>query len=218
MCFFFSCSSPPGSAASSVSDDMELSRQRRRHEAIMKARKRNMVAKSLLQDQMQRIDRIRKLHVKELLKEKRLIEEELNKTKAKNSEISRLPTIVPSSSLTSTVSDVSLNTDPCFNCMFGTTKTIRCKNFPCCLPKTYHTIGGQNVPISYSKLSNYRELQRRSRDVRPPTSHRMRAVTSDNHEYIRSPRKSVEDKIRGLDQGADDYLTKLPHSGNERKP
>lgn len=164
----------------------------------MKARKRNMVAKSLLQDQMQRINRNQSLHFKQLSKEKRLVEEELTKTRTRNIALSRLPSIVPSTSLTSTISDLTLDKEPCENCRFGITKTIRCQSFPCCLPKTYHTISGQNLTISYSKLSNYRELQRRSLDIRPPTSHRTRTVTTESQESIRSPRKSVDDKIRGL--------------------
>ncbi|CAG2214659.1 unnamed protein product [Mytilus edulis] len=194
--------SPPSTAVSSVSiasGDMEISKQRRRHEAIMKARKRNMVAKSLLQDKIHRIHQNQKLQFKQLTKEKRLLEEELDKTEAKNTAVSYLPSIFPGSSLASTVSTASINTvEPCSSCMFGTTKTMRCQNFPCCLPHTYHTIGGQNLTRSYSKLSNYRELQRRSSDIRPPTSHRRRIHTTENNEDIRSPRKSVDDKIRGL--------------------
>ena len=197
--------SPPGSALSSnssLSEDMEISKQRRRNDAIIKARKRNMVAKMLLHDEIQRINQNHKLQFKQLTKEKRLLEEELDKTASSNAGVSHLPTLTSSISLTTAPSQASISAEPpCSNCLFGTTKTFRCQNFPCCLPPTYHTIGGRNLPISYSgRLSNYRELQRRSRDIRPPTSHsNRRASAFDNDENcIRSTRKSVEDKLRGL--------------------
>lgn len=189
---------PPGSALSSntsLSEEMELSKQRHRHDAIIKARKKNMIAKSQLQDKIHRINRNHNLQFKQLTKQKRLLEEELGKTTSSN--VSHLPSITPN--VTLTTSETSLYTDtPCSSCLFGITKTFRCQNFPCCLPQTYHTIGAQNSPMSYSKLSNYHELQGRSRDVRPPTSKRIRTIRSDSSEPNRSPRKSVDDKIRGL--------------------
>jgi uncharacterized protein involved in exopolysaccharide biosynthesis len=63
--------------------------------------------KSLLQDQMQRINRNQSHHFKQLSKEQRLVEEELTKTRTRNIALSRLPSIVPSTSLTSTISVVT---------------------------------------------------------------------------------------------------------------
>lgn len=149
-----------------------------------------MVAKSQLLDKIQRINRNHKLQFKQLTKQKRLLEEELKTS-------SHLPSITPAVSLAMSENSIYADT-PCSSCLFGVTKTFRCKNFPCCLPQTYHTIGGQNSSLTYSRLSNYRELQRRSRDIRPPTSKRRSAITAENIEPPRSPRKSVDDKIRGL--------------------
>lgn len=191
--------------------------EKKKQHAALKVKKTNKVAHKLLENKISCLKNDFNRETKQLTKQTRFIEKELKEINSEEHTDNKLvlPPLTVSSSTTLSTSTTSVRTadeqpisensqtdEHCPTCRFGTYKNIQCTHFPCYLPKTYHTIGFQLKPKSYSVLSNYKELLRRSHELRPTTRGNSRAdiCLEESEKEHRSPRLTARDKERGLKQ------------------
>ncbi|XP_021361762.1 uncharacterized protein LOC110455747 isoform X2 [Mizuhopecten yessoensis] len=188
--------------------DRKYNLTKRKHTAVNKLKQINKVARTNLECQLNTMKTSFAKRERQMVKEKRAIEEELTLIKVDR----KLPPIrnqdpesdLPMSPVARSESDeFVIPVLKCDECRFGISKR-RCKNFPCFLPKTYTSIGYQMTSRSYSSLPNYKEMLGYSQGLRPPTRAKQTRITPEQeHEVVnkhKTPRVSVEDRERGLRQ------------------
>lgn len=193
--------------------DRKYNLTKRKHAAVNKFKQINKVAKTNLDSQLNSMKTSFAKRERQMVKEKRAIEQELSLIKVDQ----KLPPIQsmphdqdpespPSSPHSSTShsesDDFIIPVLECNECRFGTSKR-RCKNFPCFLPKTYTSIGYQMTSRSYSSLPNYWEMMGYSQGLRPPTRAKQERKSFDEDVEVnkhKAPRVTVQDRERGLKQ------------------
>lgn len=182
--------------------DKKYNLTKRKLAAVNKLKQINKVAKTELDSQLSTMKTSFAKRERQLSKERRAVEQELSYIDRK------LPIIlypipadvVPESSEDSAEpEELIIPVLKCDECRFGISK-MRCKNFPCFLPKTYTSIGDHVTARSYSSLPNYCEMLGYSQGLRPPTRAKPIITSSDVEVKHKTPRISVEDRERGLRQ------------------
>ena len=120
-----------------------------------------------------------------------------------------------SSRSTRTPCSRNLSCEPqCQSCIFDrSSSSLRCHHFPCCLPRTYNSLGMFPKPQTYSVVRNYNQLLDRCKDFRPPTSKRRTPAPEPKAQELKptvehgdfeqdshAPRTTVKERVRGLKQ------------------
>ncbi|XP_033734077.1 uncharacterized protein LOC117323148 isoform X2 [Pecten maximus] len=190
--------------------DRKYNLTKRKHAAVNKFKQINKVARTNLDSQLNTMKTSFAKRERQMVKEKRAIEQELTLIKFDRklppiqNQVSESDIDLPQSPIARSESDdLIIPVLECNECRFGTSKK-RCKNFPCFLPKTYTSIGYQMTSRSYSSLPNYQEMLGYSHGLRPPTRVKQDRRTIDEGQEVESkhkaPRVTVQDRERGLKQ------------------
>lgn len=178
--------------------DKGLKILKRKQAATLRLRKMNDVYERLLEKKIRFLDSNLSHVEKELTKESRFIQEEIEEYKP----VLEFPRIESATPVSRSSSRLSGRSQVCQSCLFDSSNTtMRCRHFPCFLPATYNSISIVPKSQTYSVVSNYRQLLQRCKDLRPATSKTRQIEEEEAKEQeSHAPRTSVKEKIRGLKQ------------------